>query len=49
MLTIKTLKKTYLAWTEGLTKLVRAFMTYKNRNLLMLTYKKICDLFVQEN
>ena len=47
MLRLKTLKNTYLAWTQGLTNTVRAFMTYKNRGLSMLTYKKIsCDLFM---
>ena len=40
MLGLKTLKNTYLAWTQGLTNLVRAFLTDKNRGLLMLKLKK---------
>ena len=31
MLDLKTLKNTYLAWIQGLTNLLRAFMMYKNR------------------
>ena len=40
MLDLKTLQNTDLAWTQGLTNLLCAFMTYKNRGLYMLTYKK---------
>ena len=36
-LDLKTLKNTYLPWTQELTNLVCAFMMYKNRGLLMLT------------
>ena len=37
---LKTLNNTYLARTQGLTNLIHAFMTYKNRGLLIIVYKK---------
>ena len=37
---LKTLKNTYLARAKRLANTVGMLMTYKNRGLLMLTYKK---------